>query len=100
MLTKYEQKWHKIMALYLDLTVLVRNATEMLFPSKRFTKEIVRTGRYVGLVEHFGQVLSAWERGSEELSNHKGVQSGDAEKELEEEGVLIPKPFWKVLRIE
>ncbi|KAF8418162.1 hypothetical protein EV426DRAFT_539816, partial [Tirmania nivea] len=80
-LTKYEQKWHKVMALYLDLTVLVRNATEMLFPSKRFTKDIVRTGKYVGLVEHFGQVLSAWERGSEELNKHKG-------------------PFWKVLRIE
>ncbi|RPB21863.1 hypothetical protein L211DRAFT_408897 [Terfezia boudieri ATCC MYA-4762] len=98
-LTKYEQKWHKIMALYLDLTVLVRNATEMLFPSKQLTKEIVRTGRYVGLVEHFGQVLSAWERGSEGLTSQKGVQGGDV-KELEEEGVLIPRPFWKVLRIE
>lgn len=99
-LSKYEQKWHKIMALYLDLTVLVRNATEMLFPSKRFTKDIVRTGKYVALVEHFGQVLSAWERGSEELNKYKGVQGKDQEKELEKEGVLIPKPFWKVLRIE
>lgn len=99
-LTRYEQKWHKIMALYLDLTVLTRNATEMLFPSKRFTKEIVRTGRYVALVEHFGQVLSAWERGSEELNKYKYVQGGSMEKELEEEGLLIPKPFWNVLRIE
>lgn len=99
-LTKYEQKWHKIMALYLDLTVLVRNATEMLFPSKRFTKEIVRTGKYVGLVEHFGQVLSAWERGSEELNKHKGDNGSNMAKELEEEGILIPKPFWNVLRIE
>ena len=99
MLTNYETKWHKIMELYLDLTVLVGKATEVLFPSKQSTKTIVRTEEYVGWVEHFSGMLSTWERGSEELNKHTDVQGGDVE-ELEAEGVLIPKPFWNVLRIE
>lgn len=99
-LTKYEHKWHRIMALYLDLTILVRNATEMLFRSKRSTKEIVRTGKYVGLVENLAQILAAWERGTKELNKHTRLQEEEQEKELEEHGVIIPKLFWNILRIE
>ncbi|KAF8472094.1 hypothetical protein BDZ91DRAFT_489947 [Kalaharituber pfeilii] len=103
-LSEYEQKWHKIVALYLDLTVLVRSATEMLFPSKKYTKDIVSSGRYVPVVEHLGQVLAAWERGAEELNQRASYYprgaTDDEERELEDKGVLIPRKFWDVLRIE
>ena len=79
---------------------MVRNATEMLFPSKRFTKELVRTGKYVGLVENFAQVLTTWEQGTKELNKYTGLPEEDQEKELEEHGVIIPKSFWNILRIE
>ncbi|KAL1648719.1 hypothetical protein SLS58_001895 [Diplodia intermedia] len=45
---------------WIELTKLVKSASDMLFPSASFTKQLLRSGRYIGLLEHFQPLLSRW----------------------------------------
>lgn len=45
---------------WIELTKLVKSASDMLFPSSSFTRQLLRTGRYIGLLEHFQPLLSQW----------------------------------------
>ncbi|GME39304.1 hypothetical protein GTA08_BOTSDO00187 [Neofusicoccum parvum] len=45
---------------WIELTKLVKSASDMLFPSASFTRQLLRTGRYIGLLEHFQPLLSQW----------------------------------------
>lgn len=45
---------------WIELTKLVKSASDMLFPSTSFTKQLLRSGRYIGLLEHFQPLLSQW----------------------------------------
>ena len=47
---------------WVDLTMLMKASAEKLFPSRRETKNIMRTGRYVELLEHFQPLLKHWKR--------------------------------------
>lgn len=52
---------------WVDLTMLMKSSAELLFPSRSITKSIMRSGKYVALLEHFRPLLSEWKREFESL---------------------------------
>ncbi|KAL7271788.1 zinc finger transcriptional activator [Rhizina undulata] len=52
---------------WVDLTMLMKSSAEMLFPSRSYTKSIMRTGRYVSLLVHFQPLLRNWKQEFERL---------------------------------
>jgi len=42
------------------LTKLMKNASEVLFVSKRTTRNLLRTGTYTSLLSHFEPILHTW----------------------------------------
>ncbi|KAJ9667364.1 hypothetical protein H2201_002565 [Coniosporium apollinis] len=57
-----DQEWHFFMTAWIDLTKLVKSISDMLFPSASFSRQILRNGRYIGLLEHFQPLLSQWRK--------------------------------------
>ncbi len=57
-----DQEWHIFMTAWIDLTKLVKSISDMLFPSASYSKQILRNGRYIGLLEHFQPLLSQWRK--------------------------------------
>ena len=49
-----------VFAAWVDLTNLMAESSELLFPSRVQTREIMRSGRYVDLLTHFQPLLRAW----------------------------------------
>ena len=60
MLPAEEQAWQICVSGWMELSRLVKSASDMLFPSTAFTTEILQSGRYVSLISHFQPLLSAW----------------------------------------
>lgn len=58
---------------WVDLTMLMKNTAETLFPSRRETKDIMRSGKYVTLLNYFQPLLSEWKRGFEALNLPKPI---------------------------
>ncbi|KAF2146095.1 uncharacterized protein K452DRAFT_315350 [Aplosporella prunicola CBS 121167] len=47
-------------AAWIELTKFVKSVSDMLFPSASFTRQILRSGRYIGLLQHFQPLLANW----------------------------------------
>lgn len=60
--TRAGEQWQSFMSAWIELTKLVKSVSDMLFPSASFTRQILRSGRYIGLLEHFHPLLSQWRR--------------------------------------
>lgn len=58
--TKDGERWQSIMSAWIELTKLVKSVSDMLFPSPTFTTQILSSGRYIGLLEHFQPLLKSW----------------------------------------
>lgn len=54
--------WESFMLAWSELTKLTRSICDVLFPSSLVTTHLLQTGRYVGLIEHFVELLSIWEK--------------------------------------
>lgn len=52
---------------WVDLTMLMKSSGELLFPSRSATKNIMRSGKYVSLLEHFQPLLREWKKDFEGL---------------------------------
>ncbi|KAA8895872.1 hypothetical protein FN846DRAFT_995140 [Sphaerosporella brunnea] len=52
---------------WLDLTLLMSKSSELLFPSRQQTRQIMRSGQYVALLEFFRPRLRAWKESFEAL---------------------------------
>lgn len=59
---------------WVDLTMLMKSSGEKLFPSRSVTKSIMRTGKYVALLEHFQPLLKDWKRDFEALGLPEPIQ--------------------------
>ncbi|KAI9786393.1 MAG: hypothetical protein M1839_006853 [Geoglossum umbratile] len=57
-----------IMAAWIELTTLLKSGNELLFPSRKQTRELIRSGRYVGMLEHFQPLLRSWRHDFEKLN--------------------------------
>ena len=56
-----EEDWRYIWGA-VGLTKLMKNASEVLFVSKRHTRELLLNGRYTSLLSHFEPLLQAWRK--------------------------------------
>lgn len=58
--TRAAEQWQSFMSAWIELTKLIKSVSDMLFPSALFTRQILRSGRYIGLLEHFQPLLNQW----------------------------------------
>ncbi|KAF2728199.1 hypothetical protein EJ04DRAFT_109647 [Polyplosphaeria fusca] len=56
------EQWQSFMSAWVELTKLARSVSDTIFPSASFTRNLLRTGRYIGLLEHFQPLLTTWRR--------------------------------------
>ena len=61
-----EEDWRYIRGA-VGLTKLMKNASEVLFASKRTTRDLLRTGAYVSLLSHFEPLLQTWKQNFDQL---------------------------------
>lgn len=52
--------WLVFMDSWIELTKLAQSVTDMFFPSAKFARQQLHSGRYVGLLEHFRPLLNQW----------------------------------------
>lgn len=53
-------EWSTFMRSWMDLTKLVESIRDMFFPSASLAKDQLQSGRYIGLLDHFRQLLQRW----------------------------------------
>lgn len=58
--SKVDHEWHECMTSWIELCRLIRTSSEFLFPSKKVTQELLRSGRYAAFLGHFRPLLSQW----------------------------------------
>lgn len=58
--TQRHAAWQTFMLAWIELTKLLKSVSDLAFPSKSFTQELFRSGRYVSLLEHFQLLLKQW----------------------------------------
>ncbi|KAI9678725.1 MAG: hypothetical protein M1817_005782 [Caeruleum heppii] len=56
-----------ILDCWIEITDLMKRGNELLFPTRRVTRDIIRTGRYVELLETFQPLISSWRKKFEAL---------------------------------
>lgn len=56
----HNDHWDSFMAAWIELTRLLKSLSEMVFPSESFTQQLLQSGRYIGLLEHFKPLLEQW----------------------------------------
>lgn len=52
--------WLIFMDSWIELTKLAQSVTDMFFPSAKFARQQLHSGRYVGLLDHFRPLLNQW----------------------------------------
>jgi hypothetical protein len=50
----------KVLSQWMELTKLLKTLFGMLFSSRDFAQDILHSGRYVGIIEHFQPLLAQW----------------------------------------
>lgn len=58
---KRGEDWGSFMIAWTELTRMVRSISDVLFPSQAITSQLLRSGRYISIIEHFRLLLSGWE---------------------------------------
>ncbi|KZM24519.1 uncharacterized protein EKO05_0008595 [Ascochyta rabiei] len=56
------EQWQSFMSAWVELTKLARSVSDTIYPSAATTKSLLRTGRYIGLLEHFQPLLTSWRK--------------------------------------
>lgn len=56
----HSDRWNELMSAWAELTKLNKSFSEMVFPSKSFTQQLLRSGRYMSILEHFQPLLESW----------------------------------------
>jgi len=55
-----DTRWSLFMNAWTDLTKLFKSFSEMVFPSAIITKQLLHSGRYLNMLEHFSPLLQKW----------------------------------------
>ncbi|KAF1363861.1 hypothetical protein EJ07DRAFT_162411 [Lizonia empirigonia] len=56
------EQWQSFMSAWVELTKLARSVSDTIYPCAATTKSLLRTGRYIGLLEHFQPLLTSWRK--------------------------------------
>lgn len=65
----YDMTIEKMQVSWMDITILMKRGNELLFPSRDQTREIIRSGRYLGLLETFQPLLRDWRSEFDKLNS-------------------------------
>jgi Fungal Zn(2)-Cys(6) binuclear cluster domain len=65
-------KWQSHMSSWIELTKLVKSASELFFPSPTVTRQLLNSGRYSSLLDHFVPLLEQWRRKHLDSHNFQG----------------------------
>ncbi len=65
-------KWQSHMSSWIELTKLVKSASELFFPSPSVTRQLLNSGRYSSLLDHFVPLLEQWRRKHLDSHNFQG----------------------------
>lgn len=65
-------EWQAHMSSWIELTKLVKSASEFFFPSPSVTRQLLNTGRYRTLLDHFVPLLEQWQGIHLESKNYHG----------------------------
>ncbi|KAF2640485.1 hypothetical protein P280DRAFT_451215 [Massarina eburnea CBS 473.64] len=60
--TAHVEQWQSFMTAWVELTKLARSVSDTIYPSASTTRSLLRTGRYIGLLEHFQPLLTTWRK--------------------------------------
>ncbi|CAI6333894.1 unnamed protein product [Periconia digitata] len=60
--TAHVEQWQSFMVAWVELTKLARSVSDTIYPSAATTRSLLRTGRYIGLLEHFQPLLTTWRK--------------------------------------
>lgn len=60
---------------WVELTMLMNKSSEVLFPSRAGTREIMRSGQYMALLNHFRPLLQQWLEGFMQLNLPQPIYS-------------------------
>ena len=66
------KQWQSHMTSWIDLTLLVKSVYDTFFPSASRTSQLLRTGRYIDLLQQFLPRLDHWRRDNLELRSYQG----------------------------
>lgn len=69
----------KVHSCWMEITTLMKRANELLFPSREQTRETIRSGRYLGLLETFQPLLRGWRSDFDKLDSR--LRFGIVQKE-------------------
>ncbi|KAG4430793.1 hypothetical protein IFR05_013726 [Cadophora sp. M221] len=67
--TPPEYNWVAFMEQWLDITRLMKTAFDMFFASATFTKQLLLSGRYIPLLQHFSPSLERWHKNSAKFTD-------------------------------
>jgi hypothetical protein len=56
------EQWQSFMSAWVELTKLARSISDTIYPNTSTTRSLLRTGRYIGLLEHFQPLLVSWRK--------------------------------------
>lgn len=56
------EQWQSFMSAWVELTKLARSVSDTIYPNTATTRSLLRTGRYIGLLEHFQPLLTSWRK--------------------------------------
>ncbi|RDW66595.1 hypothetical protein BP5796_09344 [Coleophoma crateriformis] len=59
-MTLADQQWYSFMTSWIEITKLMETVNDMFFSSPAFTKNLLLSGRYKGLLKHFQPLLEQW----------------------------------------
>ncbi|KAI9877370.1 MAG: hypothetical protein M1830_004103 [Pleopsidium flavum] len=60
MVSEQDMLIDKVQLCWMEITTLMKRSNELLFPSRDQTRETIRSGRYLGLLETFQPLLRGW----------------------------------------
>lgn len=69
LISEQDMLMDKVHSCWMEITTLMKRANELLFPSREQTRETIRSGRYLGLLETFQPLLRGWRSDFERLDS-------------------------------
>ena len=64
-----------ILDCWITITNLMKSGNEQLFPTRRVTRDLIRSGRYVSLLNDFGPKLRSWRDNFERIQSESETPS-------------------------
>ncbi|CAI6027401.1 unnamed protein product [Clonostachys chloroleuca] len=55
-----DREWHTLLTARVELAQILRSVVDVVLPSSLVMSELIRSGRYVGMLDHFDALFTSW----------------------------------------